>query len=469
MKNETLSDLEIEGVVLGSMMLIPACLHEVLITLKSEHFSSEKNQKVFSAIESLSSENNPVDILTVTQRCKKNDTIKFITPQYISKLVDRVAGSSNVEYHCKIILQKFISRKIIETCIFTSQQAQSNEDPILVLDALSSKLTSLNEALIGKDYECNLNQDVTTVVNSIINATQNELTGISTGQPDLDKHTGGFNKSDLIILCARPGMGKTTRVLSFLKHAAKQNKKVAFFSLEMSKEQLIKKMIIEQSNVYSGKVMHHEITDREIPLIHNAGDYIKKLPIYINDKSAISINYLRTVCKERQRKYGLDMIIVDYLQIMRPNEVVRGQSEERIISEISMGLKSIAKDLKVPVIALAQLNRDVEKRSDKRPMKSDLRHSGQLEQDADLILGLYRPSQYYEFSEDKDYNTSLSEDEYTRLSEMLILKNRHGESEIKIKEKFIGELSRFEIWNNISFENNPVNIVNQNIETDVPF
>ena len=252
MKNETLSDLEIEGVVLGSMMLIPACLHEVLITLKSEHFSSEKNQKVFSAIESLSSENNPVDILTVTQRCKKNDTIKFITPQYISKLVDRVAGSSNVEYHCKIILQKFISRKIIETCIFTSQQAQSNEDPILVLDALSSKLTSLNEALIGKDYECNLNQDVTTVVNSIINATQNELTGISTGQPDLDKHTGGFNKSDLIILCARPGMGKTTRVLSFLKHAAKQNKKVAFFSLEMSKEQLIKKMIIEQSNVYSG-------------------------------------------------------------------------------------------------------------------------------------------------------------------------------------------------------------------------
>lgn len=441
------TDESIEGIVLGTMLIVPSSIHEVLITLKTEHFSSEKNQYIFAAISQLYSNNNPIDIITVTQQCSRNGNIKTVTPQYISKIVNRVVGSSNVEYHCKIILQKFISRKIIELCITTSQQSIAGEDPINVLDTLSAKLTSLNEVIIGKDYESNLSNDVTTVVNSIINTTPNEITGIQTGQPELDKHTGGFNPSDLIILCARPGMGKTTRVLSFLKHAAKQGKKIAFFSLEMSKEQLLKKMIVEQSNVFSGKVMHHEISDLDIPKINNAGEFIRNLPIYINDKSAISINYLRTVCNERMRKYGLDMIIVDYLQIMRPNEVVRGQSEERIISEISMGLKSIAKDLKVPVIALAQLNRDVEKRTDKRPMKSDLRHSGQLEQDADLILGIYRPSQYYEYSEDKDFNSQLSENEYSRLSEMLILKNRHGESEVKIKERFIGELSRFENWN----------------------
>lgn len=435
---------DIEKLVLGAMMIEPNRVNELLSILRSEQFYDDRHQHIFKAIEKLTTANNPVDIATVTQQCKRDGTLSKITPQYVSSLANNVVSGGNSEYHARIITEKYLSRKIIDTCVDLSGRAYDNESPLELINTLENRLTQLNEAVIGKEYEDNFDKSVNDVFNAIVNVSKHELTGIPTGQTKLDEITGGFNKTDFIILCARPGMGKSTRALAFVKKAAMENKKVAFFSLEMSREQLIKKMMIEASNVYSNKIMHHELTDFDIGKLTEAREFIKTLPIYINERSSITCNYLRNICRERKRKFGLDMVVIDYLQLMRPNEHIKGQSEERIIAEISMSLKAIAKDLQIPIIALAQLNRDLEKRMDKRPIKADLRHSGQLEQDADLILGLYRPSQYYEWSEDKEYNSECNEDDYKRISEMLILKNRHGDSEIRIKERFIGELSRFE-------------------------
>jgi len=395
-------------------------------------------------MESMFHKSETIDILTVTHKIKNSGELDLVGgAYYITTLTDKIASAANIEAHARVVTQKFLQRDMIRECSEIIRTCyEDTTDVFDVINRLQNFAAEQNAHIIGHEHEGNYEQEVLNVYKSIVSVSDKHLQGIPTGNANLDSITGGFNKTDLVILCGRPGMGKSSRMLEFAKHATLNGKKVAIFSLEMSRDQLIKKQLINSSGILSHNILRHTLSDSEKYDLSFAADKQSKLPFYLNERCGVNPNYIRTVCRERKKKYGLDLIIIDYLQLMVANET-KGIPKEQQVASISIALKTMAKELEVPIIALAQLNRDLEKRSDKRPIKSDLRDSGQLEQDADLILSVYRPSQYYTYTSDPDYK-DLDELTYKRVSEIGIMKNRHGESEVSIEERFIGEFSRFD-------------------------
>jgi len=439
---------ELEVAVLGFFISQKEILAENIGFMKPEFFYKESHSNIFIAMQNLYNRNDSVDLKTVMQELLSMG--KYDEIGGYEKLMSLTAGlgyAPNIETHVRIITEKFIKREIIKNCSEIIKKSYDETvdlfDTIHQFDNFNSRI---NEYLIHKDYELDYYKFVDTAVNEIINQAQSGFTGIDTGVSKLNAITGGWAATDFIILCARPSMGKSTRMINFVKKACEHGKKVAIFSLEMSATQLIKKQIIEQSNVYANKIMESHIEGYDLQKIKEAHQVIRSMQIYLNEKTSITPNYIRQVCNERKKKYGLDMIFIDYLQLMSPNDKQKFQSEELKIASISTALKNLAKELKIPIMALCQLSREVERRQDKRPIKSDLRYSGQLEQDADLILSLYRPSVYYKFNEDPDYKDQ-QEETHNRISELGVIKNRHGKSEVYFEEIFYGELSRFETIN----------------------
>ena len=442
--------VDLEMAVLGAIMLERDLLPEIIFMIKPEFFYKESHQLIMSAILMLTENSQPVDILTVTEQLKKNGSLELVGgPYYITSLTNKICSAANIEWHVRIITQKFIQREIIRNANLLSKQCFDDTtdifDTIKELDKLNSEI---NTYVIGKDYEKNYLDLLNVAYKEIVTQATSGFMGIDTGNQKLNAITGGWQSPDLILLCARPSMGKSTRMINFVKAAINQGKKCAIFSLEMSATQLIKKQIIEQSNVFGNKILESNLTDFDLQKIQLAYQKLSNAEIYLNEKTSVTPSYIKQVCQERKKKYGLDMIFIDYLQLMHANDRNKGMNREQEVSSISSSLKSIAKELQVPVMALSQLNRDLEKRVDKRPIKSDLRESGSLEQDADLILSIYRPSIYYDTENDPDYK-GIDEDTHNRISEIGVMKNRHGKSEIHFEERFYGELSRFEQTENI--------------------
>jgi len=431
---------DLEDAVLGAMMLQKAAVSEVIDILRPEHFYHESNKKIFAAISNLFDKSEPIDILTVTEELRRSGTLTEVGgPFYVSELTNRVASAANIEYHARIVAQKYVQRELIN--ISTNIINDAYEDTTNVFDLLQKaeqQIFAITDQNLRRGYET-ADKLITKAIEEIeiLKNKESDLTGVPTGLYDLDMQTAGWQKSDLVIIAARPGMGKTSFVLSMARNAAVQfDRKVALFSLEMSAVQLTKGLIASETEISLNKLRTGNLEEYEWVKLVEKTKELGDAELIIDDTPAINIFELRAKCRRLKQQHDIDMVIIDYLQLMSGMSDGKSFNREQEISNISRSLKTIAKELEIPVIALSQLSRAVETRGgNKRPMLSDLRESGAIEQDADLVLFLYRP-EYYGMDELDDGTPSKG------LAEVIIAKHRNGPTGSVIT-RFVGQYAKF--------------------------
>ncbi|MDX2002221.1 MAG: replicative DNA helicase [Chitinophagales bacterium] len=441
---------DLEEAVLGALMLEKNAVSEVIDILKAESFYVYAHQLIYRAIFTLFGKSQPVDLLTVTEELKRMGSLEDAGGQYyLMGLTNSVASAANVEHHARIISQKYIQRELITiSSEIIKDSYDDTTDVFELLDKAEKNLFAVADQNISRNY-ASMSNLITKAIQQIeeLRTHDEKLTGIPSGFTALDRLTGGWQRSDLIIMAARPGMGKTAFVLSIARNAAVDFKKpVAVFSLEMSSLQLVNRLISGEAEIPSEKLRKGNLEAWEWEQLTRKVDKISEAPIFIDDTPAINIFELRAKCRRLKMQHDIQMIIIDYLQLMSGGSDNRsGGNREQEISAISRGLKSIAKELNIPVIALSQLSRAVETRGgDKRPQLSDLRESGAIEQDADLVVFLYRP-EYYGMTEDENGNSTVG------IGEVIIAKHRNGALDT-VKTKFIGKFAKFADLETDSFE-----------------
>jgi replicative DNA helicase len=417
--------LEIEKIVLGALMLEKDAYSSVSEILRSECFYDKKHELIFEAIVDLAVSGRPIDMLTVTEQLKKNGSLKTAGDLlYISELTSNVASTAHLEYHAKIIVQKFLSRELIKfSGLIQGKAFDETLDVEDLMQEAEGKLFEISQRNIKKDA-VQINPVINEAINAIQHAAQKKegLSGVSSGFTDLDKITSGWQSSDLIIIAARPAMGKTAFVLSMAKNMAVNFKTpVAIFSLEMSNVQLVNRLITNVCELSGEKIKSGRLEPYEWEQLDHKINELYDAPIYVDDTPSLSVFELRTKARRLVREHDVKCIIIDYLQLMNASGMSYG-SREQEVSMISRSLKGLAKELNIPIIALSQLNRGVETRTGaegKRPQLADLRESGAIEQDADMVCFIHRP-EYYGIKED-----SAGRD-LTGLAEIIIAKHRNG-------------------------------------------
>lgn len=433
--------VDLEEAVLGALMLEKDALSSVIDILKPEVFYRDNHQRIFQAIRTLFEKTSPVDILTVTAQLRLQGELEMIGgAYYITELTNRVASAANIEYHSRIIIQKYIQRELIR--ISTDVINSAYEDTTDVLDLLDKAEKNLFEIA-----QNNLRRD-SRKMDDILHETLKEiealkdkkdgLTGVASGFTELDRMTSGWQKSDLVIIAARPAMGKTAFVLSCARNAAVDfDKPVVVFSLEMSSIQLVNRLVSGETEIEQEKIRKGTLEEWEWQQIHSKIGRLEQAPLIIDDTPALNIFEFRAKCRRLKSQHDIQLIIIDYLQLMQGKADGKGGNREQEIGSISRALKSVAKELNVPVIALSQLSRAVENRpgGSKRPMLSDLRESGSIEQDADMVLFLYRP-EYYGLEQDEDGSPTQG------VGEVIIAKHRNGETG-RVRLKFVGKYVKF--------------------------
>jgi len=434
--------LDLEEAVLGAMLIDEKGVNEVIDILSSEVFYKKSHQLIFESIQRLFRESEPIDLLTVSADLKKNKNFEVIGGDfYLIGLSQKVSSSAHIEYHSRIIQQKFIQRKLITISNeIISKSYNESTDVIDLLDEAESKLYDIAQNNIKGSSETAQNL-VIQAKNRIEEISKQEgLSGISTGFEKLDRLTSGWQPSDLIIVAARPGMGKTALALSMARNVSVQKKiPVAFFSLEMSSVQLITRLISSETGLSSDKLRTGKLADHEWQQLNIKVSDLESAPLYIDDSAALTIFELRAKARRLASSHGIKLIIIDYLQLMNLGSSNKAGNREQEISTISRNLKALAKELNIPVIALSQLSRAVETRGGtKRPILSDLRESGAIEQDADIVSFLYRP-EYYGITEWDDDMKTPSEGQ----GEFIVAKHRNGALD-SIKLKFVANLGKFE-------------------------
>lgn len=433
--------IDLEEAVLGAMMLEKDAVSAVIDILKPKVFYKESHQKIFAAIQRLFGKSEPVDILTVTNELKNEGELEVVGgPYYITMLTSRIASAANVEYHSRIILQKYIQRELISISSEIIKDAfEDTTDVFNLLDKAESKLFDVSESNLRRGIE-DMPALVKQARDEIIAARDSDthLRGVPTGYTALDRITNGWQKSDLIILAARPSMGKTALALSMARNMAVDfNRPVAVFSLEMSAVQLVTRLISSESELKSDKLKRGDLAGHEWEQLDSKIQGLIEAKLFIDDTPALTIFELRAKCRRLKQQHDIQMVVVDYLQLMSGGGDARGNREQEI-SQISRSLKALAKELDVPVLALSQLSRAVENRpgQSKRPILSDLRESGAIEQDADLVLFIYRP-EYYKIDEFEDGSSTH------RIAELIIAKHRNG-AVGDVRLKFIDTFAKFE-------------------------
>ena len=388
--------VEVEQAVLGAMMLEQRAIVRAVEILDESCFYHAPHSRIFAAMTDLFERGIAVDQLTLTEELKRRGQLDDVGGVvYLAKLGSEVATTANIDFHTRIVLEKALGRKLIETASGVIERAYAaDEDVQTLLDSAEQQLFSLSENQIGEGFE-RLKEVMGETVDHLdrIHAGAGTVLGVDTGFPELNDQMSGFQKGDLVILAARPSVGKTALALTLARNAAVNVEAgVAIFSLEMSKIQLVQRLLSIETKVDLHKLRTGRLSDEDwMHLTHNI-NRLAEAPIYIDDTPGISVLEARAKARRLQREYGIDMVIIDYLQLMSGH--VRAQSREQEISHISRGLKAMAKELDVPVLALSQLSRAVESRTDRRPQLSDLRESGSLEQDADVVMFIYRPEMY---------------------------------------------------------------------------
>jgi replicative DNA helicase len=432
--------VDLEEAVLGAAMLEQRGKNTALEIMRPEVFYKESNSRIFEAIQILHKDGEPVDILTVTQKLRSMGHLEDCGgAAHISKLTSRIASTANVEAHCRIVLQKYILREIIRLAQDTTAQAyEETTDLFELLDMHNKRIGEILNSNIKPDAVSmqTVMQEVCEDV-AIRNQTHDYISGIPSGIHSLDRVCGGYTDTDLIYIAGRPGMGKTAFMISTLLNQARKGYPVAVFSLEMSREQLVYRMASQLTGIDNYTISRKQLDGDRMKEFNKAVSILEKLPIYIDHTAAISIYDLRAKARRLQQQHGVKIIYIDYIQLMTTGVDGRKQhgNREQEVSEISRTLKQVAKENDVPVICLSQLNRGVESRPDKRPNLSDLRDSGSLEQDADMVLFLYRPD-YYGRTEFEDGTPTAG------LGEAIIAKNRHG-SCTDVRMKFVDYLTLY--------------------------
>ena len=425
------------------MMIDKKGVDEVMDILQSDAFYKDAHKHIFEAIFQLFTDSQPIDLLTVSAQLKKNAKLELAGGDfYLIQLTQKIASSAHIEFHSRIILQKYIQRSLIK--ISSEIIEDSYDETTDVFDLLDKAETRLYEVTQG-----NIKRSSETAQSLVIQAkkrieeiaNKEGLSGIATGFDKLDKLTSGWQPSDLIIIAARPGMGKTAFVLSMARNISIDfGHPVALFSLEMSSVQLITRLISSETGLSSEKLRTGKLEKHEWEQLSVKVKDLEKAPLFIDDSPSLSIFDLRAKARRLASQHGIKLIIVDYLQLMTAGGNGKGGgNREQEISTISRNLKALAKELEVPVIALSQLSRAVETRgSSKRPLLSDLRESGAIEQDADIVSFIYRP-EYYKIDEWDDEDRSPTAGQ----AEFIIAKHRNGSLE-NIRLKFIGNLGKFD-------------------------
>ncbi len=442
---------ELEEAVLGALLLESESYYKIGHILTSECFYKDAHQKIFTAIQSLAFKNKQADILTVTDKLRSLGCLDEVGgPSYVAQLTNRVGSASNIEFHAQIIKQKYISREFIKfSSDLNSRAYDESLDISDVLDYAQNELFKIVSGTITKEaFKASvlINLEIEKLESLVKNNVQ--CTGTPSGFTKLDRISGGWQKPDLIILAARPSQGKTAVSLYFAKFPASVNIPVAFFSLEMSNSQIAKRLISYETQIDSMKLSRGDIQDYDFKQLDRALGKFEKLELYIDDTPAISITEFSSKAKLYKMKYGIELIIIDYLQLMQGQ---KGVNRDQEIGSISRGLKSIAKTLDITIICLSQLNREVEKKGNKRPQLSDLRESGNIEQDADIVCFIHRPEKYG-ILEDEDGNSTIG------LLNLIIAKNRNGA---------IGDIT---LWTDDSFNNlrEEKNIIPELIDLTMP-
>lgn len=433
---------EVEKAVLGALMIDRDAYIEICELLRPESFYEPRHQKIYAAIRQLSMNEKPVDVLTVTEQLSKNGFIEEVGgPAYIAELSSRVATSANIEYHANIIAEKYMSRQLITyTNIIGKKAFDETYAPKDVIAEAESILYEIAQTNTKKDY-VHVSPLIKEAEQIMTTASKNngDVTGISTGYKVLDDYTSGWQNSDLIIIAGRPAMGKTAFALSMAKNiAADQNVPMAFFSLEMSGVQLVNRLIANTCEIEGKKILNGSLNAEEWERFDKRIQHLMDAPLYIDDTPGLSIFELRTKAMRLVREHKIQLIMVDYLQLMNANGM-RFNSRQEEVSMISRSLKILAKELNIPVIALSQLNRGLEARSGaegKRPMLSDLRESGAIEQDADMVLFVHRPEKF-------GLLKGPNGEDYKGKAEIVIAKHRKGATGIVLLN-FKGEFTRFE-------------------------
>ncbi len=436
--------LELEEAILGAIMLEKGAFDTVIEIIKGECFYLETHQKIFNAMQSLAVKLQPIDLLTVVEELKIREDLEFVGgPYYITKLTNVVVSSANIEAHARIVVQKFIQRELIRISgEIIGEAYEDSTDVFDMLDEAESKLFDITNNHLRRNFDSISSVLVRTIerIEDMRNR-QEDITGVPSGFPTLDKVTYGWQPTDLIILAARPSVGKTAFALNLARSAAMHPTKptaVGFFSLEMSSAQLVQRILSAESEIWLEKISRGRLEEHEMKQLYKRGiEKLSKAPIFIDDSAALNIFELRAKCRRLKNKHNVGLIIIDYLQLMS-GSADRNSNREQEISKISRDLKSLAKELQIPIIALSQLSREVEKRKEgnKMPQLSDLRESGAIEQDADMVMFLYRP-EYYDISANEFGENNKGE------THVKIAKHRNGSLEtIKLKallhiQKFI--------------------------------
>ena len=436
--------LDLEEAVLGAMMIDKKGVDEVIDILQPEAFYKDAHQFIFEAIFQLFTDSQPIDLLTVSAQLKKNGKLEIAGGDYyLIQLTQKIASSAHIEFHSRIILQKYIQRSLIKISSDIIEEAYDESTDVFdLLDTAESRLYEVTQGNIKRSSETaqSLVMQAKKRIEEISN--KDGLSGIPTGFHKLDQVTSGWQPSDLIIIAARPGMGKTAFVLSMARNMAIDSQSpVAIFSLEMSSVQLITRLISSETGLSSEKLRTGKLEKHEWEQLSVKVRDLEKAPLYIDDTPSLSIFDLRAKARRLASQHGIKLLIIDYLQLMTAGGAGKGGgNREQEISTISRNLKALAKELGIPVIALSQLSRAVETRSSnsKRPLLSDLRESGAIEQDADIVSFIYRP-EYYKIEEWDDEGNLPTQGQ----AEFIIAKHRNGSLE-NIRLKFIGSLGKFD-------------------------
>lgn len=458
---------EIEESVLGALILDQDALSNSIDIIRPEYFYSEENATIFRVISHLFAEGKPVDILTVSESLKKNGSLEAVGGNYkLVSLTSRITSAAHIEYHVRLLSEKYIQRELIRVSTETLRDAYDETSDVLdLLDKTETKFLEINDSNFNSDI---LGMD-TLVRNTIMDIEKNQTlaedaSGLLTGFRTLDNKIGGFQKGTLVILAARPAMGKTALAINIARNMAVDfHKPVAIFSLEMTASELTSRLISAETSIEGRKFKANgKLSEAEKEYIREKTNSLVEAPIYIDDNPGLTIFELRAKCRRLKQKYDIQMVFIDYLQLMQGGDAVKSGNREQEISYISRQLKALSKELSIPILALSQLSRAVETRGgSKKPVLSDLRESGAIEQDADIVMFIYRPAYYGEGGEDDE-----------RLAKVIIAKHRAGETG-EADLNFINQYVRFENrMDDIGYNSFDSTLVESKMnyeETDNPF
>ena len=437
--------LEAEMSILGGILLDNEAINRSLEILKADEFYRESHRKIFRGMIDLSSNNEPCDLITLSTVLKKKGELEDVGgAAYLSNLVDYVPTAANIAFYCKIVKEKAVARSLITAATEIVTKSFSDETDVdELLDHAQKTIFAISENKLRPAFYPvkDILKDTIRNIEKLYEKKEH-VTGVPTGFVDLDGMTAGFQKGDLIIVAGRPSMGKTAFALNLGQFAAMhadQKRGVAIFSLEMSKEQLVTRLLCSESKIDASRLRTGHLLESDWPRLMAGAGKLHEAMIYIDDSPSISVLEMRAKCRRLKSEHDIGIIIIDYLQLMRGG--ANSESRQQEISEISRSLKALAKELEVPVVALSQLNRSLESRTDKRPMMSDLRESGAIEQDADVIMFVYRDAVYCDACKRRDGSCTI--EGHDRNAEIIIGKQRNGPIG-SVNMIFNGEYTKFE-------------------------